>query len=132
MEVVMFVGIPGCGKSTYFKENYALSHVRINQDSLKKASKMVYLYGVCLKRGISCVLDNCNITAEYREIFIGHAKEAGFEVRCVFFDIPFEICYERNLKRLDPVPDVGIKSKARDLEIPLITEGFKSVEYIRE
>ena len=38
MEAVMFIGIQGSGKSSYFKERFFSTHVRISLDQLKNKS----------------------------------------------------------------------------------------------
>ena len=38
-ECIIFVGIQGSGKSTFYKENFFKTHVRINLDMLKSRNR---------------------------------------------------------------------------------------------
>ena len=35
MEIILFIDIPATGKSTFYQERFAATHLRINRDMLK-------------------------------------------------------------------------------------------------
>jgi len=39
MEMVLFIGIPATGKSTFYKERFFRTHVRVNRDMLRTARR---------------------------------------------------------------------------------------------
>lgn len=131
-EAVIFVGIQASGKSTYFKEHYADTHVRINRDMLKKEQKEDILLHACLAAGQSFVVDNTNPTKEKRARYVALAKAAGFEVACVYFDIDRKAAEERNKTRKNKVPTVAIRGTAKKMEPPTIAEGFERVHTVTE
>jgi hypothetical protein len=48
-----------------------------------------------------------------------------------YFRSKAEECLARNQNRIEPVPDVGILSTARKLELPTREEGFDNLRYVR-
>ncbi len=49
MEAVIFVGVQGSGKSSFFKERFFHSHVRISLDLLKTRNREWQLLQFCLQ-----------------------------------------------------------------------------------
>ena len=60
------------------------------------------------------------------------AQYYGCEIEAIYFDIPVEICMERNRRRDRIVPDEAIAAMARALEPPMEAEGFTRILRIRE
>ena len=71
-EMVILVGFPGCGKSTFVK-NYFPKYYSINQDTLKTKSKCIKICKEKVKTN-SIIIDNTNASSDYRKIFIDIAK----------------------------------------------------------
>jgi predicted kinase len=65
MEAVIFIGIQGSGKSSFFRERFFDSHVRINLDMLRTRRREELLVSACLQGGQPFVIDN---TTQYRPI----------------------------------------------------------------
>ena len=78
MEVVLLIGIPASGKSTFYKERFVDTHVRINRDMLRTRFREERLFQFCLESQQCCVFDNTNVIKEVRARFIALAVEAGF------------------------------------------------------
>ncbi|CAG8770497.1 2087_t:CDS:2, partial [Dentiscutata heterogama] len=77
-EVVMFVGYPASGKSTFAKKwlvNYGYVHV--NQDTMKTKQKCIQACETALKENKSVVIDNTNPSIESRKQYIDIAKQYG-------------------------------------------------------
>lgn len=79
-EAVIFMGIQAVGKSSFYKERFFRTHVRINLDMLKTRRREQALVGACLEVGQSFVVDNTNPTIEDRARYISVAREAGFVI----------------------------------------------------
>jgi predicted kinase len=85
MEAVIFVGIQGAGKSTFCKERFFDSHIRINLDMLRTRHREKLIFEACLEAKQKLVLDNTNLTCEDRKKYIVRAKEFGFRITGYFF-----------------------------------------------
>lgn len=133
MECVLFIGVPGCGKSAFFKHAFADTHVRINRDMLKTRPREARLFSLCLEISQACVIDNTNATAEERARFIGPAKASGFAVVGYFFDVPTADAVSRNAARRESqrVPVVAIYATAKRLQRPTPAEGFDRLHRVQ-
>src|SRR5436309_2949529 len=110
MEAVIFVGLQGAGKSTFFKERFFTTHVRVNLDMLKTRNRENRLVQACIETRQPFVVDNTNATRTERAVYIQAAKDAGFRVVGYYFQSRVEDCKRRNDQRPLPqqVPLKGI------------------------
>ena len=65
-EAVIFTGLQGSGKTTYFKDQFAATHEHISRDVLQTAQREAALLSQCFQSGRSFVLDNINGTRALR------------------------------------------------------------------
>lgn len=131
MEAVVFVGIQASGKSSFYKERFFATHVRISLDLLRTRNRERRLMTVCLETQQPFVIDNTNPTREERAKYIDAAKSAKYSVVGFYFRSKAEECLARNQQRTDRVPDVGLLSTAKKLELPTLEEGFDTLKYVR-
>ena len=133
MEAVIFVGLPGSGKSSFFKERFFSTHVCISLDLLKTRHREQRLFETCLATGQRVVIDNTNPTHAERLRYVQPAKTAGYAVISFYFQSKVEDCLRRNAERPDDhrVPDVAILAAAKRLELPSWEEGFDKLFYVR-
>lgn len=131
-ETVIFMGIPGCGKSTFFRKTFFDSHVRINLDMLRTRNREKILFEACLKAKQSFVIDNTNVQKVDREWYIQTAKEHGFSVIGYFFRSSLQECLIRNKSRPADrvVPEIGVKGRFAKLEMPSLSEGFDKLFFV--
>ena len=85
MELVLFTGIQAAGKSTFFRERFFDTHVRVNLDMLRTRHRERVLFEACLSAKQPLVVDNTNLTREARAGYIEPARRAGFGVVCYYF-----------------------------------------------
>jgi predicted kinase len=78
-------------------------------------------------------MDNTNTTRAVRGPFIDKAKRAGYRMVCCFFDVPVRAAIRRNNHREDkrPIPVPAILRGAKQLEAPLLDEGFDEIRMMR-
>ncbi|KAJ5585232.1 Polynucleotide kinase 3 phosphatase [Penicillium hispanicum] len=100
LELVIFCGSPGSGKSTYFWNNLQpLGYERVNQDLLKTRPKCVKVAREHLEAKRSVAVDNTNADPETRLVWTTLAKELKVPIRCVHFLSPPELCRHNNAVR---------------------------------
>lgn len=131
METVIFTGLQGSGKSSFYKERFFSTHVRISLDLLRTRNREKRLLAFCLETQQRFVIDNTNPTHADRAKYMGRSKEAGFRVLGYYFRSKVAECLQRNEGRTDAVPDVAIPATAKKLEIPTFDEGFDELWYVR-
>ncbi len=133
MEAVLFIGIPATGKSRFFKEHFVDTHVRINLDMLKTRYRENCLFNACLEGKAKFVIDNTNVTREERQRYILPAKETGFEVTGYFFQSCLDQALQQNALRseMSRIPNLGVRSMSKKLEIPDWSEGFDRLFFVR-
>ena len=133
MELVIFIGMQASGKSTFFKERFFDSHVRINLDMLKTRPREKLLFEACLAARQPCVVDNTNPRAEDRARYIPAARAAGFRVVGYCFRSELDECQKRNQARpgKKAIPLSGLLRVHATLEPPEFSEGFDALYQVR-
>jgi predicted kinase len=66
MQAIIFTGIQASGKSTFYRDQFFCSHLRINLDMLKTRHREKRIFETCLEVGQPFVVDNTNPTLEDR------------------------------------------------------------------
>jgi predicted kinase len=129
---VIFIGLQASGKSAFYTENFAVTHVHISLDVLHTRGKEKRLLEECIAEGKSFVVDNTNPKAEDRVRYIIPAKAAGYRITGIYFRSSVKECIARNALREGKarVPDVAIAATVAKLEIPDISEGFHELYYV--
>lgn len=131
-EAVIFTGLQGSGKTTYFKEHFAGTHEHVSRDVLQSADREAVLINDCLRQGRSFVVDNTNGTRAQRAHYIQAAKTSGFRVHSYFFEVPVRTAIGRNNHRKDkkPIPVPAILRAAKLLELPSLAEGLDEIRVV--
>jgi predicted kinase len=133
VELVVFVGLPGSGKSSFYGSRYAGTHVHVSKDLLGRArhkhDKQMRLVSDALRSGRSVVVDNTNPRKADRAELVALARALGASPIAVWFTAPVADCLRRNAAREGKarVPAVAIFAAARKLERPTRDEGFDDV-----
>ena len=112
MEAVIFIGIQGSGKSTFFKERFFATHVRLNYDMLKTRHRERILLEACLESKQKFVVDNTNPTIAERAKYIEPAKNKRFQIIGYYFQTNIKDALTRNALRIGKakVPEIGIRA----------------------
>ena len=131
MQAVLFIGLQASGKSSFYKERFFSTHVRINLDQLRTRYRERKLLSVCLETELPFVIDNTNPTPQIRSAYIAAARAARYSIIGYYFQSRVQQCLTRNRLRPKPVPDTGILSTARTLKRPTFDEGFDTLRYVR-
>jgi len=133
-EVVVMVGYPASGKSSFAKNHFKpAGYEIINQDVLKSKEKCIKACKTALLNGKSCVIDNTNPQAEIRKLYLALAMEANVRCRCLYFDIDINHVFHNNRFREligsdhAKVTPMVIYSYRKKLEKPDLSEGFNAI-----
>lgn len=132
METVIFCGIQATGKTTFFKEKFFKTHIRISLDQLNTRNKEQKFIETCFLTQQPFVVDNTNPTKEERGKYISLAKANKFKVIGYYFQSKLVEALDRNSQRIgkEKIPDIGIKGTFNKLILPCIEEGFDELYYV--
>jgi len=132
MEAIIFTGIQATGKSTFYKQYFADTHVRINLDMLKTRRRETLLLEACIEAKQKFVIDNTNPTVENRKKYIIPARAAGFRIIGYYFQSKLKEALVRNNQRSGKacIPEVGVRSAYSKLQRPNFSEGFDVLYYV--
>ena len=132
MEAVIFIGVQGAGKSSFYQARFFNSHVRINLDMLKTRYREALLLRACIESKQPFVVDNTNVLAAERAVYIDAAKSSGFAVTGFYFATRLNDALTTNKTRPEPerVPDKGLLGTYKKLQIPQRSEGFDHLFYV--
>ena len=142
--VVLSIGLPGSGKSTWFKRHNILplssDMVRIllfddvteqrYQDLVFSTLRSMLRARLLARRPWNYV-DATNLSPHERRSWIKLAHDFGYEAHAVFFDVPPEVCIERNRRRERNVPEDVMQRMAGKLRPPKFEEGFAKITVVR-
>lgn len=129
MEATIFTGLQASGKSSFYKERFFDTHVRINLDMLRTRNRERLLLQACLEMKQPFVVDNTNPTAADRARYIQPARSANFRVVAYYFQPDIQGSRARNDLRAGKarVPVGAIYGAAKRLQAPTWEEGFDAI-----
>ena len=132
MELVILIGIQASGKSTFYKERFFNTHMRISMDLLNTRNKEQKFLDMCFSIQQRIVIDNTNPTKHERGKYIQMAKENNYRITGYYFQSKLENSIKRNKERKgkERIPDIGIKATYSKLELPTFDEDFDELYYV--
>ena len=136
-ELVLLIGLQASGKSTFYRERLAATHVHISKDLLAKNknthARQQKLLEEQLSQQKSVAVDNTNPSREVRAELLSMAKR--FHAKCIgyYFESKMSDCLARNSQRLGDakVPNVALFTTSKRLVLPSYEEGFEALFYVR-
>ena len=137
------VGIPGSGKSTYGKTMDA--HI-VSSDSIRKElygsekiqGDAAQVFAIAyeraaniLKSGGNVYFDATNLGVSTRRTLLRKVGKHADKIIAVYFDVPYEVCLNRNRNRARRVPIRVMQRMARNIRVPDLAEGFDQIVKVR-
>jgi predicted kinase len=142
--VVLAIGLPGSGKSSWFKRNKItplssdlLRALLFDDPTEQRFQDLIFsnlrsmLKARLIARRPMNYVDATNLTPQERQGWIKLAKDYGYEVQAVLFDVPLEVCLARNQRRERVVPEEAMRRMAAKLKPPAFEEGFSKITVVR-
>ncbi|XP_070685137.1 bifunctional polynucleotide phosphatase/kinase [Pempheris klunzingeri] len=135
-EVIVAVGFPASGKSTFFQTHIIpKGYVYVNRDTLGSWQKCVSTCENSLKGGHSVVIDNTNPDPESRKRYVDVAKATGVSCRCFYFSASLEQAKHNNrFREMAPsntkhmrVNDMVFHHYKKHFVAPALSEGFSEI-----
>jgi predicted kinase len=136
-ELVILIGLPGAGKTTFYHRHLAATHLHVSGDLLRnrrdRRARQLAAIDQALAAGQSVTVDNVNATAADRGALIAVARRRGAAVVGYLFDVAPDECLRRNRGRQPParVPAVAIFAARKRWQEPGPEEGFDRLHRIR-
>ena len=144
MKLILTVGLPGSGKSTYLANlgvnaisSDEIRRLLADDPTIQTIHRRVFAavrYLVTQRLSIGrpeTYVDATNLTCWERKPYIRLGQLHDAQVEAIFFDVPLEICMQRNLQRNRIVPEQAMRELARKLVPPSVDEGFSGISRIR-
>jgi predicted kinase len=142
--VVLAVGLPGSGKSSWFKRHSitplssdVLRSMLFDDPAEQRFQDLVFsnlrsmLKARLIARRPTNYVDATNLTPQERNNWIKLAKDFGYEAHAVFFDVPLDVCIERHNRRDRTVPEDVMRKMSAKLKAPTFDEGFAKITVVR-
>ena len=142
--VVLSIGLPGSGKSSWFKRNNItplssdlLRGLLFDDPNEQRFQDLVFsnlrslLRARLVARRPMNYVDATNLSPHERQGWIKLAHDYGYEVHAVYFDVPLEVCLDRNRKRQRVVAEDVMRRMGAKLQPPTFEEGFTKITNVR-
>lgn len=133
MELVILVGLPGSGKTSFFQSRFASTHAHVSKDLMHRGARQAALIEEALRAGRSVVVDNTSPRAADRAPLIAAGRRHGARIVGYVLDTSRGECLKRNRLREGKarVPDVAVHVAAARMQPPTLDEGFDELFTVR-
>jgi predicted kinase len=142
--IVVLVGLPGSGKSTYLER---LGITPLSSDVIRQLliddvtdqtihARVFQCLRYLLRQRLAIgrpatYVDATHLTPAERRPYIDIAERYGCAIEALYFDVPFDVCLARNRGRSRVVPEEAVRAMAAKLVPPSAEEGFSRVTVVR-
>lgn len=133
MEAIVFIGIQASGKTTFYRQRFFDTHLRLSLDVLKTRHRERLLVDACIAAKQPFVVDNTNVLRKERAEYIVRARAGGFRVLGYFFEPQADRAIAWNQQRSGKavIPVQGLLGTLKRLERPHPDEGFDDLFRVR-
>ena len=144
-QIILLIGLPGSGKSTYLRRKriqpLSTDTLRLwlldDETDQSQQARVFGLLRLLLRIRLQIgrprnYIDATNLTRRERRPYKLLAKEFGYDLCAVFFDVPLKVCMRRNRGRKRQVSDDVMEKMAGKLQPPTTKEGFSKITVVRK
>lgn len=142
--IIVVIGLPGSGKSTYLEQRRLPT---LSSDAIRKlladdetdqtiharvfsTLRHLLYQRLAIRRPVTYV-DATHLTPQERRPYIQMARLFNCTVEALYFDVPLEVCKQRNRRRWRVVPEEALERMAAKLVPPSLEEGFEAITVVR-
>jgi len=130
--LIVLIGLPASGKSSFYRERLAATHALVSKDLLPRGARQSVEIERLLAKGASVAIDNTNPRVVDREPLIALARRFGARVVGYFFQPDIGESLKRNQGRPEKrVPKVAVFIAAKRMQRPALAEGFDELYQVR-
>ena len=141
--IVVLMGIPGAGKSTWVRLNksglehiYNTEGVRIDRELDVAAYMNIQRRKaiMAVEAGKTLIADGTHTIATHRQVWLKLAERLGLETRLIIFDTPLDVCLAVQNEREFPAPRKVVIDHNRRLQMAKLQvkrEGWGEIETIK-
>ena len=142
--MILAIGLPGSGKSAWFKRHKItplssdmLRSLLFDDPTEQRFQDLIFsnlrsmLKARLIARRPMNYVDATNLTPHERKSWISLAHDYGYDVQAVYFDVPLEVCLERNQRRERVVPEDIMRRMSTKLRAPGFEEGFSKITVVK-
>ena len=144
-KLIVMVGVPGSGKSTYAKNHFENNAEILSSDALRKElfgdennqknndilfSELYSRARNFLNNNKNVVIDATNINVFERKRMLKNFEDLNVEKIAVVIQTSIEKCLKQNAQRERRVDDSVIEMFFKNFEMPTTAEGFNKIEII--
>jgi predicted kinase len=142
--VILAIGLPGSGKSSWFKRHKItplssdmLRSLLFDDPAEQRFQDLIFsnlrsmLKARLIARRPLNYVDATNLTPHERQSWVKLGHDYGYEVQAVFFDVPLEVCLERNRRRERVVAEDVMRRMSAKLKAPTFEEGFSKITVVK-
>ncbi|XP_023760223.1 transcription factor bHLH140 [Lactuca sativa] len=142
--VVILVGAPGSGKSTFCDHVMRVSTrpwVRVCQDTIGNGkagtkAQCLAISNTSLKEGKNILIDRCNLDKEQRADFVNLKNSHQVDIHAIVLDLPAKLCISRCVNRTGHEGNLQggraaavVNRMLQKKESPKINEGFTRITF---
>lgn len=134
-EMIIMIGYPGSGKSTFAKNYFGRNDYKIiNMDTCRTKSKCIKLCEEYASSSLSFVIDNTNPDIDSRKIYIDIAKKYKYNIRCFIIECDMNTAFHTSHYRsyindgsIEHIPIIAYRIFNKKFQKPTMKEGFSDI-----
>ena len=134
MQLLIFSGPPGSGKTTLSKEiatKQNMLRFSFDEEHCLQHKELVPLVVEALHNGRSVVVDAVYAERRHRTDLLSAVTDIPCQKKLIFMATPIDECVRRNAHRINPLPEFMVRDIYNSFESPNFDEGWDEIREVR-